>query len=78
VTRLWIIDALGESDEIVGEIVGLIDGGHTSVFCSVGQSLDTIGRHNICTDGLVAEALKYSIYADRIRDETILGPCAIF
>jgi hypothetical protein len=50
-------------------MAGLTDGGHTGVVCSVGQSLDRIGRRSVYIDGPVAEALKYSIWAGRIRDE---------
>jgi hypothetical protein len=59
-------------------MAGLIDGGHTVIVCSVGQSLDRIGRRGVYTDGPVAGALKYSICADRIHDERIPGPCATF
>jgi hypothetical protein len=59
-------------------MAGLTDGGHTGVVCWVSQSLDRIGRRGIYTDGPVAEALKYSICADRISDERMPGPCTIF
>jgi hypothetical protein len=59
-------------------MAGLIDGGHTGIVCLVCQSLDMIGRRGVYTDGPVAKALKYSICADRIRDERIPSLHAIF